>query len=299
MLKTLKSSEKDILFSKGFLLEYFKYSIRNPDTLLMKIFGVYEMQIGSSRPMSFILTENMIGLDSRRIHRCFDLKGSLHGRFTKITDQQLAAGTGLKALKDKNFLMANEISEGGKLLNIDQETKEEILVRLLRDSQFLCKHKLIDYSVFLIQIDRNKIFQKKEAMPFLVYDKEEGRLKFIMKQEETETETETEPGERPRLKSLKKSAMRTAVYKVIENNEVSKSDAFSGLTQRGFADIESTCGNYRFKLGVIDFLTSYDYKKYLENQFKSKINNVDSSEISAIDELCYSKRFVTFMRDHL
>jgi len=46
MLKTLKPSEKDILFDKGFLLAYFKYVMQNPSTLLMKIFGIYEMKIG-------------------------------------------------------------------------------------------------------------------------------------------------------------------------------------------------------------------------------------------------------------
>ena len=51
MLKTLKPSEKKILFDQGFLLDYFKYIIQNPDSLLMKIFGVYEMQIGDSNPM--------------------------------------------------------------------------------------------------------------------------------------------------------------------------------------------------------------------------------------------------------
>lgn len=43
MLKTLKPQEQNILFNKGFLLDYFKYVMTNPETLLMKIFGVYEI----------------------------------------------------------------------------------------------------------------------------------------------------------------------------------------------------------------------------------------------------------------
>jgi len=43
MLKTLKESEDQILFKKGFLLDYFKYIMNNPDTLIMKIFGVYQL----------------------------------------------------------------------------------------------------------------------------------------------------------------------------------------------------------------------------------------------------------------
>ena len=48
----------------------------------MKIFGVYEIKIGKSKPLVFILTENMVGEDEPM--RCFDLKGSLHGRLEKI-----------------------------------------------------------------------------------------------------------------------------------------------------------------------------------------------------------------------
>jgi len=48
MLKTLKGSEHEIIFDKGFLVDYFKYTIKNPNTLLCKIYGVFEMQIGDS-----------------------------------------------------------------------------------------------------------------------------------------------------------------------------------------------------------------------------------------------------------
>lgn len=48
MLKTLKESEHQIIFDKGFLQSYFKYIMANPDTLLSKIYGVFEMQIGES-----------------------------------------------------------------------------------------------------------------------------------------------------------------------------------------------------------------------------------------------------------
>jgi len=34
---------------------------------------------------------------------------------------------------------------------------------------------------------------------------------------------------------------------------------------KGFAEINSEDGTYRYKMGVIDFLTVYDNTKYLEN----------------------------------
>lgn len=110
MLKTLKESEDEILFKKGFLAEYFKYIMENPDTLIMKIFGAYQLEIGKSK-VAFVLTENMIGLDKSRVKRCFDLKGSKLGRVVKTEDKELLDGTGMKVLKEGNFLKLNELAK--------------------------------------------------------------------------------------------------------------------------------------------------------------------------------------------
>lgn len=65
----------------------------------MKIFGIYEVSFGKSKT-TFMLTNDMVGFDSNRVKRCFDLKGSLLDRVTRVSDQKLLDGTGLKVLKD-------------------------------------------------------------------------------------------------------------------------------------------------------------------------------------------------------
>ena len=42
IMKTLKDSEMTILFEKNFLIHYFEYVMKNPDTLIMKILGIYK-----------------------------------------------------------------------------------------------------------------------------------------------------------------------------------------------------------------------------------------------------------------
>lgn len=303
MLKTLKESEKEILFSKGFLLDYFRHCVQNQGTLLMKILGVYEIEIGKSgKTIPFILTENMVGLDHGRVLRCFDLKGSLHGRYTKISTSIMKTGSGLTTLKDKNFLMLNKVAEERRLVNIPEEKRIDLLNTMLADTELLAAHGLIDYSLFLIQVDRTKIFRKNERQPFLFFDKDAGIFKFVLKElpEEAE-EIKEEDGPRKQTRSLSRttSKLKSAVFKVIEDKETARNEAFSGLSSKGFADIESSCGNYRYKLGVIDFLTTYNYAKYLENQVKSTISQVDRTQISAIDEKTYQSRFIKFMRDHI
>jgi hypothetical protein len=53
----------------------------------------------------------MLGMDFLGIRKCYDLKGSLLGRFTKVSEyQDITGDTGIKVLKDKNFI-ANQETE--------------------------------------------------------------------------------------------------------------------------------------------------------------------------------------------
>ena len=62
----------------------------------------------------------------------------------------------------------------------------------------------------------------------------------------------------------------------MEHNEELKNDLHMCGQTKGFADVESKDGRWRYKIGIIDFLTNYDTFKFLENQLKSKLGNVDS-----------------------
>lgn len=47
----------------------------------------------------------MIGNDFKAIKKCFDLKGSLFGRITDVTQSEVDTGdTGFKVLKDLNLI---------------------------------------------------------------------------------------------------------------------------------------------------------------------------------------------------
>jgi len=61
--------------------------------------------------------------------------------------------------------------------------------------------------------------------------------------------------------------------------------------QNGFSNIESSDGQFRYKIGVIDFLTKYSALKYIENEYKAFVNGVGNDEISAIDQDRYHSRF--------
>jgi hypothetical protein len=73
MLKTLKVVEKNLLFKideeqdTSLIFEYFKYLNANPASLILKIFGVYELSYTEKTKTEthqmkqyFIITENLV-----------------------------------------------------------------------------------------------------------------------------------------------------------------------------------------------------------------------------------------------
>lgn len=63
--------------------------------------------------------------------------------------------------------------------------------------------------------------------------------------------------------------------------------------------IDADDGIWRYKIGVIDFLTKYSTVKLIENQVKSKLARVDRMSISAIDQVSYKTRFDHFMQKYI
>ena len=68
---------------------------------------------------------------------------------------------------------------------------------------------------------------------------------------------------------------KKAVFKTVEANEEQKSD--TKKISNGFLDIESSDGQFRYKIGLIDFLTKYSNIKMLENEYKAIRHGVDKN----------------------
>ena len=94
----------------------------------MKIFGVFEVQIPKNKSVTtitFLVCENMVRYDQHRVQRCFDLKGSLYGRESKLTEEERVKGSGLKTLKDKNFIEMFKSK-----ISIGQNTKQKVIQQM-------------------------------------------------------------------------------------------------------------------------------------------------------------------------
>ncbi len=62
---------------------------------------------------------------------------------------------------------------------------------------------------------------------------------------------------------------------------------------------ESESGEYLYKIGVIDFLTSYTAVKKLETKLNTVLHWNESEQTSCQDPVAYQERFIKFMRKQL
>ena len=109
-----------------------------------------------------------------------------------------------------------------------------------------------------------------------------------MKQKDKESESQI---------STANLKFKKAVYKTIELSSLEK--CATKKISDGFLNLESTDGQLRYKIGLIDFLTKYSAIKYIENEYKAFRHGVDNSEVSAIDQERYQNRFNHFMEKYL
>lgn len=59
-------------------------------------------------PIEFIIMNNLFGVDAINVERVYDLKGSTVGRTAKLTEEEIMTKSGLKVLKDMNYITLNE-----------------------------------------------------------------------------------------------------------------------------------------------------------------------------------------------
>ena len=89
--------------------------------------------------------DNLLGQDFIHITRIYDLKGSTHNRVVNLSEEEVEHGSGLKVLKDLNFLST------GEKLDIRPHKKNHILQIIEKDAQFLSQNNLMDYSLLFIK----------------------------------------------------------------------------------------------------------------------------------------------------
>mmetsp|Transcript_29472 Transcript_29472/g.44705 ORF Transcript_29472/g.44705 Transcript_29472/m.44705 type:complete len:188 (+) Transcript_29472:1756-2319(+) len=137
--------ELDIVMSN--LSYYFEYIKQNPDSLIARIYGVFQVQMEGIVPVNLLLMANTIQnvCPKNKIVKVYDLKGSWTNRIVHVGEKQ--------TLKDRNLLNCKQARfnrEADGLLQFDFKHDMKLIKEAIsRDANFLQGLGLLDYSLLL------------------------------------------------------------------------------------------------------------------------------------------------------
>jgi Ca2+-binding EF-hand superfamily protein len=136
-LKTIPREE--FHFLRDILRNYYEHLTSNPNTLIIKFYGLHKIRFeksrGTQKKVYFTIMANVFHTH-REIHLRYDLKGSTYGRSTPDEDPSVAK-------KDLNI-----IKTGDKLV-LTKPFAEFFLSQITKDCKFFEANNIIDYSLLI------------------------------------------------------------------------------------------------------------------------------------------------------
>ena len=267
IIKTIDKEEVEVI-RQNFLLNLYNHFLKNPNSYIGRIYGLFDitMNIGLSslKKIYFIVMRNVYGIFNENILCIYDIKGS---RLNRKTNYNLNNNS---VLKDIDF---HEIE---KYLLITKNDQKKIFEIGKNDSIFFKNLGIMDYSLLIVKIALSKneiniLFgsahkKKMEIEQKKFYDKEKG----IEKEEENENENDLNE---------------------TFSNENFNQDDINNIRKYIFPSLNPT---HIYIIAIIDFFQKYNLQKKIEANLK-KIKAA-SMEISSIDPVSYSQRFINNLK---
>lgn len=261
MIKTLKSDELELL-KYIFLKEYVHHIEKNPDSLLCRLYGMYNVILGQGDEILIIVMRNVIGDFKDNTIVKFDLKGSTYKRKSNFD-----MNNNNNVLKDLDF------NEFEKNIMLSLSSIERLREATKKDSLFLCKSGLMDYSLFLVKLT----LSKDEAIDTFgeqIVEKQNDDFIQIISSDN----------------NIKKNKKRTSYTGKGKNLDIEhyKQYLFPSLTQ-GTAYI----------ISIIDYFQIFNFFKYMESSIKTGFFNKKKkmNSISCVDPKTYSERFIRYINN--
>ena len=279
MVKTLKKDEFELI-KQTFLMEYIKYIKQNPNSLICRIYGMYNLVQYGGTEVFVIVMRNVIGSLKNNIVAKFDLKGATINRELKELDMSKIDNG---VMKDLNF---NDI-EFGILVNNHNILKINSIAE--NDSLFLSGMDLMDYSLFVVKLSLNK----EESTEIFG----EGIQEQIEKDYNELITNKTITINNSRNKSKNDSDYSISIAGTFKNLEdIDIKDKFRYYKKYLFPGLNIGTA---YIISIIDYFQGYNLYKIVENKFKTKIkgNKGDNKGgISCVEPKQYSERFINYVK---
>ncbi len=135
-------SREELQLIQKILPTLYKHFKRHPNSLLARIYGVYEVRMKNYDPVILLLMGNTLRFRKNEyIYKIYDLKGSRVARKVDTTDVKPST-----TLKDVNFFFNSNWEQEVRL---SKEIKSTINSQLQLDSMMLSELNIMDYSLLL------------------------------------------------------------------------------------------------------------------------------------------------------
>ena len=261
MIKTLKSDELELL-KHVFLKEYVNHIEKNPDSLLCRLYGMYNIILGQGDEILIIVMRNVIGDFKDNTIVKFDLKGSTYKRKSNFD-----MNNNNNVLKDLDF------NEFEKNIMLSLSSIERLREATKKDSLFLSKSGLMDYSLFLVKLTLSKD-EAVDTFGEQIAEKQSDDFIQIISSDN-------------KYKKTKKRTSYTGEGKNIDIEHY-KQYLFPSLTQ-GTAYI----------ISIIDYFQIFNFFKYMESSIKTGFFNKKNkmNSISCVEPKTYSERFIRYINN--
>eukprot|EP00057_Strongylocentrotus_purpuratus_P017558 XP_011672032.1 PREDICTED: phosphatidylinositol 5-phosphate 4-kinase type-2 alpha [Strongylocentrotus purpuratus] len=248
--------------------EYLYIVEKHGETLLPQYLGMYRLTVDGAETYMVIM-RSIFG-HTLPIHRKYDLKGSLIDR--QASDKEKAKD--LPTYKDIDFL------SGNRRIIVGQQTKDQILIKLKSDTDFLSEQKIMDYSLLVGIHDMDKYEQDREEDDAETASQENGDAVIEEEGEDSGSGECLTPPDSPVLTPRTRHVM-------IEEYDPS----IDVYAVKGY---ERCPRKLIYFMALIDILTHWGAKKKAAQAAKT-VKHGAGAEISSVKPEQYAKRFLDFI----
>lgn len=266
VVKTISKEEVELMHN--ILPPYHQYIVeKHGETLLPQYLGMYRLTVDGAETYMVIM-RSIFG-HTLPIHRKYDLKGSLIDR--QASDKEKAKD--LPTYKDIDFL------SGNRRIIVGQQTKDQILIKLKSDTDFLSEQKIMDYSLLVGIHDMDKYEQDREEDAETA-SQENGDAVIEEEGEDSGSGECLTPPDSPVLTPRTRHVM-------IEEYDPS----IDVYAVKGY---ERCPRKLIYFMALIDILTHWGAKKKAAQAAKT-VKHGAGAEISSVKPEQYAKRFLDFI----
>ena len=280
MVKTLRVDEFELI-RHTFLNKYVEYLTFNPDSLLCRIYGMYNIILSQGEEILIIVMRNVIGDFQDNIVAKYDLKGSTANRKSAFDMEKSNSST----MKDLNF---NEYEHG---IMISRENIKRFRKITNLDSTFLCKMELMDYSVFLVKLTLSKeeeidLFGKE------IRKRKDNAFNELMISQSIKTSNLSEETNLD-YDSDEKNLNVNEVVKLQPRTTYKGDGKLFDIKHYKQYLFPSFNPGTAYILAIIDYFQLFNFYKFVESGIKTKFSK-NAEGVSCVEPETYSKRFIKY-----